>query len=67
VIIEVEQELDGRWIADVPELPGVIVYGKTRVGAVRNVKVLALRVLSDIIEHGESGAVVDILFTETSK
>jgi predicted RNase H-like HicB family nuclease len=51
--IEVEQEEDGRWIAEVPELPGVLVYGATRPEAVAAVQALALRVLADRLEHGE--------------
>jgi predicted RNase H-like HicB family nuclease len=45
--IEIEQEDDGRWIADVPALPGVMVYGQTRGEALARVEVLALRVLAD--------------------
>jgi predicted RNase H-like HicB family nuclease len=52
--IEIEQEDDGRWLTEVPDLPGVMAYGQTREEAVARVKVLALRVLADRIEHGES-------------
>ncbi len=52
--IEVEQEEDGRWLTEVPELPGVMVYGATREEAVARVKALALRVLADRLEHGET-------------
>ncbi len=52
--IEVEQEDDGRWIAEVVDLSGVMAYGQTRQEAVERVQVLALRVLADRIEHGES-------------
>jgi predicted RNase H-like HicB family nuclease len=52
--IEVEQEADGRWIAEVVDLPGVMAYGQTRQQAVERVQALALRVLADRIEHGES-------------
>lgn len=52
--IETEQEADGRWIADVPELPGVMVYGPTPEEAVAKAQALALRVLSDRFEHGEA-------------
>jgi predicted RNase H-like HicB family nuclease len=48
--IEVERETDGRWIAEIRALPGVMVYGKTRADAVRSVYALALRVLADRIE-----------------
>ncbi len=51
--IEVEQEVDGRWIAEVPDLPGVMAYGKTRAEAIAGVQALALRVMADRIEHGE--------------
>jgi predicted RNase H-like HicB family nuclease len=45
--IELEQENDGRWIAEIPALPGVMVYGKSKVEAVRSVQALALHVLAD--------------------
>jgi predicted RNase H-like HicB family nuclease len=53
VKIEIEREDDGRWIAEVPELPGVLVYGATEVEARNKVAVLALRVIADRIEAGE--------------
>ena len=52
--IELEQELDGRWIAEVGDLPGVMVYGQTRADAIAKVKALALRLLADRLEHGET-------------
>jgi predicted RNase H-like HicB family nuclease len=52
--IEVERETDGRWIAEVVELPGVMLYAPTRDEAIARVKILALRVLADRLEHGES-------------
>lgn len=51
--IELDREEDGRWIADVPELPGVLVYGDTREHALQAVEALALRVIADKIEQGE--------------
>ena len=58
--IEIEQEDDGRFIAEVPELPGTMVYGQTREEATARVQALALRVLADRLEHGEEvPAVVD--------
>ncbi|MDQ3814765.1 MAG: type II toxin-antitoxin system HicB family antitoxin [Armatimonadota bacterium] len=51
--IETEQEEDGRWIAEVPELPGVLTYGQSREQAIAQAKALALRVLADRLEHGE--------------
>jgi predicted RNase H-like HicB family nuclease len=53
--IEIEQEEDGRWIAEVPELPGVMVYAKTSDEAKAKVQALALRVVADRLEHGEAG------------
>ena len=52
--IELEQEDDGRWIAEIGELDGVLVYGDTKEDAIRNVKTLALRVIADRLENGES-------------
>lgn len=52
--IEVDKESDGRWLSEVPELPGVMVYGGTRDEAIAKVKALALRVLADRLEHGET-------------
>jgi predicted RNase H-like HicB family nuclease len=52
--IELEQESDGRWMAEVATLPGVLTYGVTRTDAVVKVQALALRVLADRLEHGEA-------------
>ncbi|MBE7515302.1 MAG: type II toxin-antitoxin system HicB family antitoxin [Chloracidobacterium sp.] len=52
--IELEQEDDGRWIAEIDELDGVLVYGDTKEEAIRNVKTLALRVIADRLENGEN-------------
>jgi predicted RNase H-like HicB family nuclease len=52
--IELERESDGRWIAEVPALPGTMAYGATRDAAVAAVEALALRVLADRLEHGEA-------------
>jgi predicted RNase H-like HicB family nuclease len=52
--IESEREADGRWLAEVPQLPGVLAYGATRDDAVARVQVLALRVLAERLEHSES-------------
>ena len=53
LIIETEREDDGRWIAEVPELPGTMAYGGTRDEAIAKVQALSLRVLADRLEHGE--------------
>jgi predicted RNase H-like HicB family nuclease len=52
--IEIEREEDGRWIAEVPELPGVMAYAKTQAQALAKVEALALRVIADRLDHGES-------------
>ena len=52
--VELERETDGRWIADVADLPGVMVYGPTREAALSAAQALALRVLADRLEHGEA-------------
>lgn len=49
--IEFEREEDGRWLADIPALPGVMAYGKTKEDAEVNVTALALRVLADRTEE----------------
>lgn len=53
--IEYEREEDGRWLAEVPELPGVLAYGTSREQAMAKAEVLALRVLAERLEHDESG------------
>jgi predicted RNase H-like HicB family nuclease len=52
--IETEREVDGRWIAEVVDLPGVMVYGSDREAAIEAVKELAQRVIEDRREHGET-------------
>ena len=54
--IECEREDDGRWLSEVPELPGVLAYGQTSSEAMSKAEVLALRVLADRLEHGEAKA-----------
>jgi predicted RNase H-like HicB family nuclease len=54
--IELDREEDGRWIADIPVLPGVLCYGTTRDEAVARVQALALRVLAERLEQAESPA-----------
>lgn len=51
--VETEREDDGRWIAEVVELPGVLAYGDSREEAVERAKALSLRVMADRLEHGE--------------
>lgn len=51
--VEVEREDDGRWIAEVVDLPGVLAYGQTREEAIERAKALSLRVMADRLEQGE--------------
>jgi predicted RNase H-like HicB family nuclease len=51
--IEIEQEDDGRWLAEVMDLPGAMAYGATREKAIAAAQALALRILADRLEHGE--------------
>jgi len=61
--VEIEREDDGRWIAEVPELPGVLTYGSSASQVLAKVQALALRVVADRLEHGEAGPdLLDISF-----
>ena len=51
--IGIAREDDGRWIAEIPELPGVMAYGDSRNEAISKAEALVLRVLADKLEHGE--------------
>ncbi len=53
--IEHEREEDGRWLAEVPEIPGALAYGATANEAMAKAEALALRVLAERLEHDESG------------
>lgn len=65
--VEIDREADGRWIAGVPELAGVLAYGDSREQAVATAKALALHVIADRIEHGEEdGAAFDSVSFVTS-
>ncbi len=52
--IELDREDDGRWLAEVPALSGVMCYGATRADAIARVQALALRVIAERLEHGEA-------------
>ena len=52
--VEVERESDGRWLAEVPALPGVLAYGATESEARARAQALTLRVVADRLEHGEA-------------
>jgi predicted RNase H-like HicB family nuclease len=60
--VELGREDDGRWIAEVPELPGVMTYGASRDEAIVRVQALTLRVLADRLEHGEEVPALDGVF-----
>jgi predicted RNase H-like HicB family nuclease len=60
--IEIGRENDGRWIAEIKDLPGVLAYGKSREEAISKVETLALRIIADRLEHGESIPELDELF-----
>jgi len=60
--VNIDQEEDGRWIAEVPDLPGVLVYGVTQDDAIAKAKALSLRVLADRIERGERVPEIGKLF-----
>jgi predicted RNase H-like HicB family nuclease len=61
--VEIEKEKDGRWIAEVPQIPGAMVYGRTREEAVSRVEALALRLLAERIEHGGVSPVIEKVFS----
>jgi predicted RNase H-like HicB family nuclease len=65
--IEIDREDDGRWIAEVPDLPGVMVYGATREQAIAKVRALALRVVAERIECGESAIDLEPIFPISQK
>ncbi len=60
--IEIERETDGRWLAEVPDLAGVMTYGASRDEAMSRVQALALRVIAERLEHGEAQAQLQITF-----
>ncbi len=60
--VEVEQEEDGRWIAEIAALPGVMAYGGSRQEAIDHAQALALRVLAERLEHGEALPQIPALF-----
>jgi predicted RNase H-like HicB family nuclease len=62
LMVELEREDDGRWIGEVRALPGVMAYGRTRDEALARTEALALRVLADRLEHGETVPELNSLF-----
>jgi predicted RNase H-like HicB family nuclease len=61
--VETEQEADGRWLAEVPQIPGVLAYGATRQEAISRAEALALRALADRLEHGETPPELEEVFS----
>ena len=64
--IETEREDDGRWLAEVMELPGALAYGQSREEATAHAKALALRVIADRLDHGEEVPDIAPLFAEAA-
>jgi predicted RNase H-like HicB family nuclease len=62
MIIDLEQEEDGRWLAEIDSLPGAMAYGGTREEAARRVEALALRILAERLENGEAVPALDETF-----
>lgn len=61
--VETEQETDGRWIAEIAQIPGAMAYGVTRDEAIARVEALGLRVLAERIEQGETSPEIQQVFT----
>ncbi len=61
--VEIEREEDGRWIAEVPQLPGVLAYGQSREEAIARAQALALRVIAERLEHGEATPGIETVFS----
>jgi predicted RNase H-like HicB family nuclease len=61
--VEIEREEDGRWIAEVPQLPGVLAYGQSRGEAIARAQALALRVIAERLEHGEAAPGIETVFS----
>jgi predicted RNase H-like HicB family nuclease len=61
--VETEQETDGRWIAEIAQIPGALAYGATRNEAIARVEALGLRVLAEQIEQGETSPEIEKVFT----
>jgi predicted RNase H-like HicB family nuclease len=64
--VEIEREDDGRWIAEIPAIPGVMAYGDNRNEAVSKAEALALRVMADRLEYGEEIPELKEVFAESS-
>ncbi len=62
MIVDLEQEADGRWLAEIEALPGAMAYGATRDEATRKVEAIALRILAERLENGEAVPDLDDTF-----
>ncbi len=62
MVVEVDRETDGRWIAEIAEIPGALTYGRSRREAIAKAKALALRAIADRLEHGEHVPDLDNVF-----
>lgn len=62
LVVEFDREVDGRWIAEISSLPGVMAYGASKTEATRRVSAIALRTLADNVEHGKKSVSVSQLF-----
>lgn len=62
LVVETEREEDGRWIAEVPAVPGALAYGATREEAAAKAEALALRALAERLEHGEASPEINSIF-----
>ena len=62
MVVEIEREEDGRWIAEVPAVPGALAYGATREEAAAKAEALALRALAERLEHGEAAPEIHSIF-----
>jgi predicted RNase H-like HicB family nuclease len=60
--IESEQEEDGRWIAEVVEIPGAMTYGASQDDASKRAQALVMRIIADRLEHGEAGLLLNVTF-----
>jgi predicted RNase H-like HicB family nuclease len=61
--VEIEREEDGRWIAEVPQLPGVLAYGQSREEAIARAQALALRLIAERLENGEAAPGIETVFS----
>lgn len=59
--VEVEREEDGRWIVEIPSIPGAMSYGVTKAEALRRAYAVALRTLADTVEQGNASSLVSSL------